>query len=80
MYNKSYQWYYMWLGKITTQELHFWERYPSSGHVKWEYNKDLNAHWFDFYNTIHNSTSNGEKIVSWYRYWFNSASNHQLWA
>ena len=74
-YYQSYPWYRIPIGKSNSQELHNWIHWYD--HAKWVYLKDLNNGWYDLYTPFHNSTSNGEKIVSWI---YNGVDGTQIWA
>ena len=63
MYDKTYIHYRILPGKIASQELHLCGRNADYG--KWEYWKDLNIDWANFYNAFHKNPPINEKIVSW---------------
>lgn len=61
-------------GKICQQDFHSWWHWYTQ--PKWYYEKDPRSFWWYFQTALHNSTSNGEKIVDICRY----GGGDQLWA
>ena len=64
-------------GKYNTQEFHH-RGHNGAWQAKWEYWKDGNNGWYDFYNALHKNPPASEKILNLIYHW-NNGDGEQLW-